>query len=673
MSEVSQSLVDSDVKLFLKRLDGPTARELRADLFVSLLDSQAWPAAADPSRSLVTLPAASATASSSSVDAEAAARKRAEEEKRKADEEKKRAEEEKRKAEEEKKRAEDEARREAEAAAARKRQVLLRGVDVTVSATGTSVTATVNAIGPNGAPAAGKPVKGFPLEMSGVFATRVSASGDTADVIIHYLPSHKNGKSVVETHTFSFGDAEKGSAFYEQVRRNMPTQAPTPRALTVLINPVAGKRKGEKIFAKYVKNVFDALDFSLDVHVTTSPTHAGEIVSSLALSKTTGVLCIGGDGHAHDVFNALASRPDWETAVKTPVGIIAAGWNNLLALSAFGEAGARSAAHCALAMARGGAMPIDACSITREGHPRTFAVTQEYGFQLLADQQTEGLRWLGGKRMLIGAFAVGKRRLESKLYYLPVEERHVRAPVRVGDMTKESETKAEPKAEPKEAEPKAEAKDEPKAEAKEAEPATSPKEGEEKAASPATSPVESPKESAPESAPADAEKSSAASASTAAASPTSPMSPVSHTTGPATVYGTVSHAVPADWKYVEGSFAVLRAGKLPWSGPGRIAAPHAQPRDGAIELTFVRAESCSPAAGLKVFQRHEAGQPEVPEAPTRVESVKAKAYRFVPGADGETVKIDGTRTPCVAFQVEPHESLFYLLGAGDAFVTAKAK
>lgn len=53
--------------------------------------------------------------------------------------------------------------------------------------------------------------------------------------------------------------------------------------------------------------------------------HAKELALTENLSQFDGIVCVSGDGVLVEVLNGLMDRPDWERAIKMPIGIVPAG------------------------------------------------------------------------------------------------------------------------------------------------------------------------------------------------------------------------------------------------------------------------------------------------------------------------------------------------------------
>lgn len=84
---------------------------------------------------------------------------------------------------------------------------------------------------------------------------------------------------------------------------------------------------------------------SFNLIQTERQNHARELVQGLSLSEWDGIVTVSGDGLLYEVLNGLLDRPDWEEAVKTPVGILPCGSGNALA-GAVNQHGGLSMSDC---------------------------------------------------------------------------------------------------------------------------------------------------------------------------------------------------------------------------------------------------------------------------------------------------------------------------------------
>jgi YegS/Rv2252/BmrU family lipid kinase len=102
---------------------------------------------------------------------------------------------------------------------------------------------------------------------------------------------------------------------------------PTPPRVTVIVNPVSGRRSGRRPVAACVdlaRSVLDAEGCAGEIHVTRHPGHAVELAQAATARDATLVVAWGGDGTVNEAGRALAFGP-------VPLGIIPAGSGNGLA------------------------------------------------------------------------------------------------------------------------------------------------------------------------------------------------------------------------------------------------------------------------------------------------------------------------------------------------------
>lgn len=102
------------------------------------------------------------------------------------------------------------------------------------------------------------------------------------------------------------------------------------RHITVILNPVAGKRKCKKLYQKWSEPLFHLAGIKVSLIETQSPKQAYDLMK--IMSNCDGVAIVGGDGTVHDALNGLLHRPDAQKAVRDyPIGIIPTGQYNSIA------------------------------------------------------------------------------------------------------------------------------------------------------------------------------------------------------------------------------------------------------------------------------------------------------------------------------------------------------
>ncbi|XP_047506920.1 acylglycerol kinase, mitochondrial [Pieris napi] len=104
-----------------------------------------------------------------------------------------------------------------------------------------------------------------------------------------------------------------------------------PTLITVVLNPVANKRKAKKDFEKYCEPILHLAGLQVDVKVTTSEGHAKEIVENL--KGTEAIIVAGGDGTLSETVTGLLRRND--DANRFPLGILPLGSTNSLGNTLF--------------------------------------------------------------------------------------------------------------------------------------------------------------------------------------------------------------------------------------------------------------------------------------------------------------------------------------------------
>ena len=101
------------------------------------------------------------------------------------------------------------------------------------------------------------------------------------------------------------------------------------RRLLFLINPASGSGHAIRLFKRKVLPMLvgaaDRVEYQ--VLVTTARNSAFTYLQKLDINELlrwSGVVIVSGDGLLFEVFNALLSRADWQTAIQVPIGIIPA-------------------------------------------------------------------------------------------------------------------------------------------------------------------------------------------------------------------------------------------------------------------------------------------------------------------------------------------------------------
>lgn len=102
------------------------------------------------------------------------------------------------------------------------------------------------------------------------------------------------------------------------------------RHVTVILNPIAGKRKAKKLYARWVEPLLHLSGTKVSLVETESANQASELMKMM--SNCDAVAIVGGDGTVQESIDGLVSREDYLKACqKFPLAFIPVGQNNLLA------------------------------------------------------------------------------------------------------------------------------------------------------------------------------------------------------------------------------------------------------------------------------------------------------------------------------------------------------
>lgn len=180
-------------------------------------------------------------------------------------------------------------------------------------------------------------------------------------------------------------------------------------------------------------------NISYNLIQTERQNHAKELIKEIPLQEWDGIVIVSGDGLLHEVINGLMERPDWEQAIKTPVGILPCGSGNALAGSINHHAGYDMCLreplllNCCFLVCRGGVRPMDLVSVTTSPAPsvngrpssgprRLFSfLSVAWGFVSDVDIESERYRGLGSARFTLGTLVrlASLRSYKGRLSYLP--------------------------------------------------------------------------------------------------------------------------------------------------------------------------------------------------------------------------------------------------------------
>ncbi|XP_049587062.1 sphingosine kinase 2 [Syngnathus scovelli] len=274
-------------------------------------------------------------------------------------------------------------------------------------------------------------------------------------LVLYWYPPGKRRKGVSRRRQVraylaeSRTDAERWSAAVQCLLRGVPVTAetefsrsllPRPKRLLLLVNPFSGRGQAMQWCQTHILPMIREANISYNLIQTERQNHARELIREISLLEWDGVVIISGDGLLHEVINGLMERPDWERAIKTPVGILPCGSGNALAGSINHHAGFDMCLreplllNCCFLLCRGGVRPMDLVSVTTSppannsraatghGPRRLFSfLSVAWGFVSDVDIESERYRGLGSARFTLGTLVriASLRSYKGRLSYLP--------------------------------------------------------------------------------------------------------------------------------------------------------------------------------------------------------------------------------------------------------------
>ncbi|UYV60166.1 SPHK1 [Cordylochernes scorpioides] len=146
------------------------------------------------------------------------------------------------------------------------------------------------------------------------------------------------------------------------------------------------------------------------------------------MKSPSGRLCDVGYRCWWQVVNGLMSRPDWESAIKIPLGVVPGGSGNGLARTLFHSAGepyeGNQVVSASVNLVRGRTSPLDLVRVeTSDGATQYSFLSTGWGLMADVDIESERLRALGEARFTLWALfrMLGLKKYHGRVSYLPVE------------------------------------------------------------------------------------------------------------------------------------------------------------------------------------------------------------------------------------------------------------
>ncbi|XP_021931037.1 acylglycerol kinase, mitochondrial, partial [Zootermopsis nevadensis] len=138
-----------------------------------------------------------------------------------------------------------------------------------------------------------------------------------------------------------------------------------PRHITIILNPVANKRKSKKNFDKYCAPLLHLAGISVNIIQTESEGQARGLVESLD-EVVDAIVIAGGDGTVSEAVTGLLRRADGDLAVqrKFPIGILPLGRTNTVGTSLFFDSDkVKMMAEATMAVVKEITKPVDVIKI----------------------------------------------------------------------------------------------------------------------------------------------------------------------------------------------------------------------------------------------------------------------------------------------------------------------
>ncbi|XP_075870223.1 sphingosine kinase 1-like [Nelusetta ayraudi] len=204
-----------------------------------------------------------------------------------------------------------------------------------------------------------------------------------------------------------------------------------PRRMMLLVNPQSGKGQALTMYNNCIQRLLNEAGVPHTLVITERHNHARELARDADLSQWDAFVIMSGDGLLFEVINGLMERPDWEQAIKTPLGILPGGSGNALAASVHHYSGASPVTgdelltSCGFLLCKGLVSPMDVVSVHLSSGRRVFSfLSLAWGFVADVDIESEKYRHVGAARFTVGTLVrlASLRVYKGKLAYLPAKD-----------------------------------------------------------------------------------------------------------------------------------------------------------------------------------------------------------------------------------------------------------
>ncbi|XP_054460883.1 sphingosine kinase 2-like [Anoplopoma fimbria] len=200
-----------------------------------------------------------------------------------------------------------------------------------------------------------------------------------------------------------------------------------PSRMMLLVNPQSGKGQALTLYNNHIQRMLNEAGVTHTLFITERQNHARELVKEADLSQWDALVIMSGDGLLFEVINGLLERPDWEEAIRIPLGILPGGSGNALAASVHHYSGASLVSteelliSCGFLLCQGLVAHMDLISIQLSSGPRLFSfLSLAWGFVADVDIESEKYRHVGAARFTVGTLVrlASLRVYKGKMAYL---------------------------------------------------------------------------------------------------------------------------------------------------------------------------------------------------------------------------------------------------------------
>lgn len=196
----------------------------------------------------------------------------------------------------------------------------------------------------------------------------------------------------------------------------------TMKHFHIFLNPQSGQKKARQVWSK-LQVLLSENCWQYTLTEISSLSSVKSVIEALDFTKIDGIIILGGDGTVYHLVNDLMNRPDWETVIKIPLGIIPTGTNNGLAKTLLELSGKPNQIEAAMDLIfQGHSHPLDLVKIKQSGRVYYSILSISWGLISDVDIESETLRFLGKIRTDIYAILriLNLRKYPGHFSFLPI-------------------------------------------------------------------------------------------------------------------------------------------------------------------------------------------------------------------------------------------------------------